>query len=169
MLVNKEKEFLEKVQPHKGIIYKVSRMYMDTPEDREDLVQEIMIRLWTSYGSFEGRSSFSTWMYRVSVNTAITFLRNEKRKPPTVIAEEPFLANKRDEVDSNAEEKLELFYKAVKQLNSIEKALIFYFMEGLPHREISQLLGISENNTRVKLNRIKEKIQIIIKQYGYEF
>lgn len=164
-----EKIFLERVEKHKGILYKVARMYMDTAEDREDLVQEIMLRLWTSYGAFEGRSSFSTWMYRVSVNTAITFLRKEKKKPPHVTDEWQAIEQKADDIDRLKDLKMELFYRAVKKLNPIEKAIIFYFMEGLPHKEISENLGLTETNTRVKLNRTKEKLRLIIKTYGYEF
>ena len=77
--------------------------------------------------------------------------------------------NKAYENDNVAEKKLEIFYKAAKALNPIEKALIFYFMEGMSHREIGSLLGITENNARVKLNRTKEKLQSIIKTNGYEF
>lgn len=168
MPTKEERLFLEKIQPHKGIIYKVSRMYADSAEDREDLVQEIMLRLWSSYASFEGRSALSTWMYRVAVNTAITFLRKEKNKPAIIGDDTPALQTKAFETDHSDEIRLNLFYKAVQELNPIEKALIFYFMEGLSHREISTQLGISENNARVKLNRTKEKLQKIIKTYGYE-
>jgi len=163
-----ERIFLENITPHKGIIYKVSRMYADTAEDREDLVQEIMLRLWSSYASFEGRSALSTWMYRVAVNTAITFLRKEKGKPRIIGDDFPALLAKAFVTDNSDETRLALFYRAVKELNPVEKALIFYFMEGMSHREISAQLGISENNARVKLNRTKEKLQRIIKTYGYE-
>jgi RNA polymerase sigma factor (sigma-70 family) len=166
--IKNEQSFLEQIQQHKGIIYKVSRMYMDSPEDREDLVQEILLRLWNSYQSFEGKSAFSTWMYRVAMNMAITFLRKEKTKPIFVQDNADELMNKPHETNSTAEKRLEVFYKAAKELSPIEKALIFYFMEGMSHREISGLLGISENNARVKLSRTKEKLQEIIKSRNYE-
>jgi RNA polymerase sigma-70 factor (ECF subfamily) len=160
---------MELVKQHKGIVYKVSRMYADTSEDREDLVQEIMMRLWGSYGSFEGRSALSTWMYRVAVNTAITFLRKEKGKPTMISDETPALQMQAFDTDQGDEIRLNLFYKAVQELNQIEKALIFYFMEGLSHREISGHLGLSETNTRVKLSRTKDKLKQIIQTYGYQF
>lgn len=163
-----ESDFLARIEQHKGILHKVSRMYMDTAEDREDLVQEIILRLWKSQGSFAGNSAYTTWMYRVAVNTAITFLRKEKRSPAFTFPES--LPEQRDEgPDSRKEEQLQAFYKAAQELTPIEKALIFYFMEGLSHREISQQLGITENNARVKLNRTKEKLQLILKKQGYEF
>lgn len=160
-------EFLEKIENHKAMIFKISKMYVDGKEDREDLYQEIVFQLWKSYQTFEGKSQFSTWLYRVSINTALTFLNKEKKKTDNATLHENV-----DFEDENSDEKetqLQLFYKAVHELNSIEKALIFLFLEGQNHKEISENLGISEVNARVKLNRTKEKLQQIIKKYGYEF
>ncbi|WP_437918662.1 RNA polymerase sigma factor [Sphingobacterium sp. LRF_L2] len=75
----KEKQFLKLITSHKGILHKVGRIYMDTISDREDLHQEIIIQLWKSYESFKGDSEFSSWMYRVAVNTAISYYKKEKR------------------------------------------------------------------------------------------
>jgi RNA polymerase sigma-70 factor (ECF subfamily) len=163
-----EKEFLARIEVNRGILIKVSRLYMDTREDQEDLIQEIVLRLWSNYHQFEGKSSFSTWMYRVAVNTAITFLRKEKRQPILVTETENLPELRADDHASEQAQQMKIFYKAVQHLNSIEKALIFYFMEGLSHREIGSQLGITENNARVKLSRTKEKLQQIIKQLGYE-
>lgn len=160
-------EFLEKIENHKGMIFKISKMYVDGREDREDLFQEIVFQLWRSYQNFEGKSQFSTWLYRVSINTALTFLNKEKKKTDNATLYENI-----DIAEENTDEKeiqLQLFYKAVHELNPVEKALIFLFLEGQNHREISENLGISEVNARVKLNRTKEKLQQIIKKYGYEF
>lgn len=167
--MTKEKEFLHLLQQHKNVLYKISRMYMDTDEDQEDLIQEITFQLWKTYESFEGKSKFSTWMYRVALNTALTFLKKEKRK----IDNTPILAgmDRADEDFStqDKEEQLAFFYNAVQNLNKVEKALIFLFLEGQTHRDIATNLGISEVNARVKLNRTKEKLQQIIKNNGYEF
>ena len=164
----KQQKFLNLIEDHKGILYKVSRMYMDNSEDQNDLIQEIVFQLWKSYERFEGNSQFSTWMYRVSLNTALTYFKKEKKQAERYT----FLENvdKIDEVDSAEKEvQLELFYKAVQELNKVEKALIFLFLEGQSHKEIGQNLGITEGNARVKLNRTKDKLQTIIKNYGYEF
>nr|WP_276681496.1 sigma-70 family RNA polymerase sigma factor [Empedobacter brevis] len=153
---------------HKGILHKVARMYMDNSENQNDLIQEIVLQLWKSFERFEGNSQFSTWMYRVSLNTALTYFKKEKKKEER----HTFIENldQVDEVDSGEKEtQLELFYKAVHELNKVEKALIFLFLEGQSHKEIASNLGITEVNARVKLNRTKEKIQNIIKKYGYEF
>lgn len=163
-----EKEFLSIIEKHKGMLHKVSRMYMDEPEDREDLFQEIVLQLWKSYGTFRGESQVSTWMYRVAVNTALTFFKKEKKKPDNAKLYPEM--DVRDDVDTDYREtQLDYFYKAVQQLNQVEKALIFLFLEGQSHKEIGSNLGITEVNARVKLNRTKDKLQEIIKKQGYEF
>lgn len=140
---------------------------MDSAEDREDLQQEIIIQLWKSYGSFKKESEFSTWMYRVSVNTAITYFKKEKKKKETVFPGEiPEHASA--DYDATRDNQMEQFYKAVHELKPVEKALVFYFLEGHSHKETGDHLGISEVNARVKLNRTKEKLQHIIKTKAYE-
>ncbi|MDI9310180.1 MAG: RNA polymerase sigma factor [Limnohabitans sp.] len=165
---DKEQEFLTRIESHKGILHKVSKMYMDTTDDQQDLFQEIVCQLWKSYDSFKGESQFSTWMYRVAINTAIVFLKKEKRKidkyeiPSENIKEEDNEAHLK-------ESQLDHFYKAVQKLDKIDKAIIFYQLQGVSHREIGENLGISEVNARVKLNRAKEKLKEIIKNQGYGF
>ena len=164
----KEQEFLNRIETHKGILYKVSKMYMDNADDQEDLFQEIIYQLWKSYDSFRNESQFSTWMYRVAINTSIVFLKKEKRKIDKY--EIPSDNIKEEEGDSHIQEsQLNHFYKAVQKLEKIEKAIIFYQLEGFSHREIGANLGISEGNARVKLNRAKEKLREIIKKQGYGF
>ncbi len=164
----KEPEFLKRIEKHKGILYKVSKMYMDNHDDQQDLFQEIVCQLWKSFDSFRNESQFSTWMYRVAINTAIVFLKKEKRKVDKYeIASE----NIKEETDDSEikESQIEHFYKAVQKLEKIDKAIIFYQLEGFSHKEIGDNLGISEGNARVKLNRAKEKLKEIIKKQGYGF
>lgn len=164
----KEHEFLSRIDSHKGILYKVSKMYMDNRDDQDDLFQEIICQLWKVYDTFRGESQFSTWMYRVAINTAIVFLKKEKRKvdkydiPSENIKEEDNEAHLK-------ESQLDHFYKAVQKLDKIDKAIIFYQLEGFSHREIGENLGISEGNARVKLNRAKDKLKELIKKQGYGF
>lgn len=164
----KEQAFLANIRKHKGVLYKVSKMYMDTTEDREDLFQEIVLQLWKSYDNFKGNSEFSTWMYRVALNTAIVYLKKEKKNSSTVTYETT-MDIAVEEYSHEKENQLKYFYKAVQELNSIEKALIFLFLEGQSHKDIGKNLGLSEVNARVKLNRTKEKLQKIIQANGYEF
>jgi RNA polymerase sigma factor (sigma-70 family) len=162
-----EQEFLSLVNANKGIIHKITRMYMDTREDQKDLFQEIVLQLWKAYPGFKGNSKFSTWMYRVALNTALVFLRKESRKVgQTELDENIDVADPGDSEEQ--EERLRHLYKAVQELNKIEKALIFLFLENQSHKEIAHSLGITEGNARVKLNRTKEKLQHIIKKNGYE-
>ena len=165
---SKEKEFLARIEKHKGILHKVSKMYMDNRDDQDDLFQEIVCQLWKAYDTFKGESQFSTWMYRVAINTSIVFLKKEKRK----IDKYQIASENINEDDSDAyikESQIEHFYKAVQKLDKIDKAIIFYQLEGFSHREIADNLGVSEGNARVKLNRAKEKLKGIIKNQGYGF
>lgn len=160
--------FLTLINQHKAIIHKVSKMYMNHVEEQQDLFQEIVMQLWKAFPTFKGNSKFSTWMYRVALNTALVYFKKHKRKVDKTPLDENI-----DIIDVNEselkEEKLAYLYKAVQELNSIEKALIFLFLENQSHKEIAENLGISEINARVKLNRTKEKLQFIIKKNGYEF
>jgi len=167
-LENKEKEFLERIEAHKAIIYKIAKMYMDNISDQEDLFQEIIYQVWKSYASFNGQSLFSSWMYRVALNTAIVFLKKDKKKIRTSDEMPEHLAVEED-FSREKELQLEHFYKALQQLEKIEKALVFYYLEDYSHKEIGENLGISEVNARVKLNRAKVKIKELIKKQGYEF
>lgn len=160
--------FLNLINQHKAIIHKVSKMYMNHAEEQRDLFQEIVMQLWKAYPTFKGNSKFSTWMYRVALNTALVYFKKDNRKVDKAPLDENI-----DIIDVNEnelkEEKLAYLYKAVQELNSVEKALIFLFLENQSHKEIAEDLGISEVNARVKLNRTKEKLQFIIKKNGYEF
>lgn len=164
-----ETAFLKLVNEHKGILYKASRIYADSLEDREDLQQEILIQLWKSYRNFKGNSEFSTWMYRVAINTAITYLKKEKQRTSNQTDVPSHFEVQNEDYNPAKDKQLEVFYRAVQELKALEKAIIFYFMEGMSHKEIGENLGLSEVNARVKLNRTKEKIQQIIKKSGYEF
>lgn len=164
-----EVTFLKLINQHKGILYKASRIYADSTEDREDLQQEILIQLWKSYQTFKGNSEFSTWMYRVAINTAITYLKKEKQRNSNQTTSDHQYEILQEDYNPKKDKQLDVFYHAVQELNPLEKAVIFYFMEGMSHKEIGNNLGLSEGNARVKLNRTKEKIQQIIKKAGYEF
>ncbi len=168
-MTTKETRFLEQIQPHRGILYKICRVYEDNKAGQDDLLQEILLQLWLSYDSFRGDSQFSSWMYRVAFNTAIVFFKKEKRRkdvhganPYNDLPDELHMVQQR-------EEQLNIFYKAVHQLNKLEKALILLYMEDRPAKEIADILGITPVNVRVRLNRTKEKLKYIIKTMGYEF
>ncbi|WP_274474334.1 RNA polymerase sigma factor [Mangrovimonas aestuarii] len=162
--MNKELEhsFVELLEKHQNIIHKVCRIYTDTYHEHNDLFQEITIQLWKAYPKFRGDSKFSTWMYRVGLNTAITLYRKSKRRVQTQDFDGVQFKIKAEEYDDTEEQQLKLLYKAVHQLNDIEKALVFLYLEDKNYREISETLGISEVNARVKMNRVKTKLKTIL-------
>ncbi|MFV0304174.1 MAG: RNA polymerase sigma factor [Moheibacter sp.] len=157
---SKEVEFTELVETNQGIVHKVCRVYTDNIEAHEDLFQEIVLQLWKSFGSFKGEAKFSTWMYRVSLNTAITLIRKRKRSiSVTSIDGENIIHLKTQEIDEEKEERLNLLYSSIKKLNDIERALVLLYLEDLPYKEIAETMGITEVNARVKMNRVKSKLK----------
>jgi RNA polymerase sigma factor (sigma-70 family) len=162
----KEQEFLERIELHKGILHKVSKMYMDNPEDQQDLFQEMIFQIWKAYENFRSESQFSTWMYRVAINTAIVFYKKETKKLDKYSIPSENIAEEKGDWQ-HKEAQINQFYKAVQQLEKTEKAFIFYHLQGYSHKEISENIGISEGNTRVKLNRIKNKLKEIIEKQHY--
>lgn len=162
-MTTEEKEFLTRIEKHKGILFKISKMYMDTREDQEDLFQEIVLQVWKSSSGFQNKSSFSTWMYRIAINTAIIFLKSNKKKSQIENRENMAVFEHLPiENTSEKEEQCQKMYRAIQQLHPIDKALIFYYLEDLSGREIAQQMGISEGNVRVKLNRAKQKLKELI-------
>ncbi len=162
--MNKELEhsFVEQLRQHQNIIHKVCRLYTNNQDAHNDLFQEITIQLWRAYPKFRGDSKFSTWMYRVGLNTAITLYRKSKRQIQTYEFDPIQFKIKSEEYDDTEEEQLKLLYQAVHQLNDIEKALVFLYLEDKDYREISETLGITEVNARVKMNRVKKKLRTIL-------
>ncbi|AZA76967.1 RNA polymerase sigma factor [Chryseobacterium sp. G0186] len=160
-----EQEFIHKIKKHKGIIFKISKMYMSDKDDQEDLFQEITYQIWKAYPGFRGQSEFSTWLYRIALNTAIIFLKTDKRR--SFIANEDFSNHiiAQEDYDFEKEERLAEMYKAIHQLNPIDKAFIFYYLEDFSGKQIAQEIGISEVNVRVKMNRAKNKLKDILSQH----
>ncbi len=143
-------------------MHKVCRIYTNDQDSHNDLFQEITIQLWKAYPKFRGDSKFSTWMYRVALNTAITIYRKAKRAPKTQDFDSVLFKISSTGYDDTEEQQLKLMYAAVKELNDIDKALVFLYLEDKDYREISETLGISEVNARVKMNRIKKKLRTIL-------
>ncbi|WP_304143728.1 RNA polymerase sigma factor [Mesoflavibacter zeaxanthinifaciens] len=157
-----EHNFVELLEKHQNIVHKVCRLYTNNYDAHNDLFQEITIQLWKAFPKFRGDSKFTTWMYRVGLNTAITLYRKSKRSIKTQEFDAIQFKISAEEYDSTEEEQLKLMYQAVHQLNDIEKALVFLYLEDKDYREISETLGISEVNARVKMNRVKKKLKTIL-------
>jgi len=159
-----EKQFENHIKENESLIFKVCRIYAYTDADRKDLFQEIVIQLWKAYPNFKGQSKFSTWLYRVAINTAITGLRKEKK---FITSYEPasLPANVGEDNDGEVEEEqLQQLYTAIEQLTQIEKAIIILYMEDKSYDDMEDILGINQGNLRVKMNRIKEKLRQLTKR-----
>ncbi|GMN08242.1 sigma-70 family RNA polymerase sigma factor [Croceitalea sp. MTPC5] len=162
--MNKELEhkFVTELENNQNIVHKVCSLYTNDRDSHNDLFQEITIQLWKAYPKFRGDAKFSTWMYRVALNTAITLYRKSKKRVKTQDYESVIFKIKADEYDDTQERQLKLMYNAVKQLGDIDKALVFLYLEDKDYSEIAETLGISEVNARVKMNRIKNKLRTIL-------
>jgi RNA polymerase sigma factor (sigma-70 family) len=141
-----EKEFIKLLNKHQNIIHKVCRLYMDKADEREDLFQEVTLQAWKAFASFRGDAQFSTWLYRVALNTAITFYRKEKKQPP-VFNTEIF-------PDSS-----ETYNPIEEQVQAMYQALVMLYLEDYDYKTIGEMLGISPNNVAVKMNRVKVKLK----------
>ena len=157
-----EQEFVKQLTENQNIVHKICRLYTYDQDAHNDLFQEVTVQLWKAYPKFRGDSKFSTWMYRVALNTAITLYRKGKRRVQTQAYDTVEFKIEQQEDDDETMEQLTLLYGAIKQLNDIEKALVFLYLEDKNYRDISATLGISEVNARVKMNRIKTKLTNII-------
>jgi RNA polymerase sigma factor (sigma-70 family) len=156
---NSETEFVALLDEHQNIIHKICRLYTNNEVEHEDLFQEISIQLWRSYNRFEGKSKFSTWMYRVGLNTAITLYRKEKKRLNTQPLNDQFTAIAQEEYNAQVDEQMAWLYQKIKDFSEIDKALVLLYLEDKRYDEIAETLGISAGNARVKMNRIKERLK----------
>ncbi len=161
-MLDHERESLFKawLDQHAGLVVKVARAYTLTAEDCQDLMQEIFLQVWRSLSQFEGRASASTWSYRVALNTALSWQRNQRRRqadrlPIFETHDVPGPASDSAKQVENRE-LIERLYGAIRQLPKGDAALVLLYLDELSYREIAEVLGISESNVGVKLNRAKK-------------
>lgn len=157
-----EKIFVDFFKPNQRLIHKICRIYTDNAEDHEDLFQEITIQLWRSFPGFKGEAKFSTWMYCVALNTAITLFKKPRKKELKHSEIDVSSLKMEYEPYEDDEYKLKKMYQAIYRLTDIEKALIMMYLEDKPYREIGEILGITEGNARVKMNRAKNNLKLKI-------
>ncbi|WP_203532673.1 RNA polymerase sigma factor [Draconibacterium halophilum] len=161
VLRSKKKEFSELIEKYQAIIHKVTMVYTNGPADREDLFQEICLQLWRSYPNFREEAKFSTWMYRVALNTAISDVRKKNKD----LHFEQLRDNDRMETEpSDEKEQMKLLYRAISKLNRIDKALILLWLEEKSYDEIAAIMGTTKGNVSVKLVRIKRKLEELVSE-----
>lgn len=144
------------VEEHKRILYKVCNAYCNHPDSREDLAQEIIIQLWRSFANYDTERRFSTWMYRIALNVAISFHRHESTRKHHLISDEQRLLLTPNETESQPEE-IRLLYQFIETLDPLNKALLLLYLDQHPYQEIAAILGISQSNVATKLSRLKNK------------
>ena len=149
--------FIQLINQNLGIAHKICRVYFKDADDREDVLQEMMYQLYKSYRSFDGRSKFSTWMYSVCLNTAITYRRRDiKQKYVPLTMSHDQLA---DQPASNNDEEINMLFDAIATLPPLNKAIILLYLEGLSYEEIADITGLSKSNVGVRLVRIKKDLE----------
>lgn len=145
---------------HRGIVFKVANTYCRDAEDRRDLVQEICAQLWSAYPRFDEARSFSTWMYRVALNVAISHSRSASLRGRYLASLDPItLAETPDQAAHEPDDRVRELYSVIGQLDDLNRALLLLYLEGRAYREISEVLGISETNVATKLNRLKQRLR----------
>jgi len=172
-MLAKEQKFKQLVEENRERIRRICRYYAPAPEDQKDMYQEILMNIWKSLDKFRGEAAVSTWVYRISVNTALGFAGKELRrlKLNSGFDSERFLNILTDEeksASSLTENQINGLQTALNQLSVVDKLLISLTLEDLPTREIADIIGITETNTRVKIHRIKEQLKKQMKEYSHE-
>lgn len=153
--INRSHIFLSVVQSNKGIIYKIANSYCKSVDDRKDLVQEIIIQLWKSFDRYDETYKYSTWIYQIALNTAISFYRKEARRKVinNPISESIFFFA--DESTTDKDEDINLLQKFIQDLKELDRALMLLYLEEKSYKEIAEIIGITETNVATKINRIK--------------
>lgn len=158
-----ENDFIDKMKEHKAIIVKVAGLYASSNSDKEDIEQEILMQLWKSYNSFSGNSKFSTWMYRVAINTAVTFF-TKKQKNLGLIEYKDYMPDFSGNEDIELGTDVKHLYEAIRKLDKLDRAIIILYLDEISHREIASIIGISEKTLNVRIFRIKGKLKRMLNQ-----
>ena len=155
--------FVSLVKEHEQIIYKVCHLYADTQANRDDLYQEIVVQAWRGYPKFRGEAKFSTWLYQVAINTAISGFNKDKKSPLVYSVDGSLPEMVYDNSGKEEAEKSAILYEAINQLNDIEKALVMLYLDGKSYEEMEKIMGTPNGALRVKMTRIKDKLKTIAK------
>ena len=149
----RDEQFLEMIRQNEGIIFKVASFYVDKEHPIGDLYQEVVLNLWKGYPSFRGESKYSTWIYRIALNTCVSFYRRNRINVSYV----DISTDIPDVVDNN--EEIQELYKLINRLGKIERALVLFYLDDKPYKEIAEITGRSVTNVATKLSRIKDKLK----------
>jgi RNA polymerase sigma factor (sigma-70 family) len=156
-----KQEFLKIINQNIRIAHKVCSIYGDGEEEKKDLLQEMMYQLWKSFGHFDKQSKFSTWMYSVCLNTALTYWRKEQKHIGEALTENHLHIS--EDGQPRQEEEINLLFQAIGTLSPLNKAIILLYLEELSYQEIADITGLTKSNISVKLVRIKKELETIMK------
>ncbi len=155
-IVSPENFFTEILESHKKLIYKIANSYCRDPEERKDLVQEIVLQLWKAFPKYDNKYALSTWIYRIALNVSISYYRKEKSRKKT---EENYIqAVEFSDHGSCRNDQLDELYNLIDLLNPLEKAVMILYLEGKNQREMADIMGTSTTNISTRINRIKNKL-----------
>jgi len=156
--LQQQQEFQTLVDRHRRILYKICNSYCRNRDDREDLAQEIVVQLWKSFGTFDERARFSTWMYRVGLNVAISFYRKDSARTRHILSDDGQLLNAIDQSAYPSSE-IQALHQFIAILDPLDKALVLLYLDGNSYLEMADVLGISETNVATKISRMKQRMR----------
>ena len=160
-------KFLGVIKENQSLIYKICYSYCSDVERQKDLQQEILIQLWQSFSRFDGRVKISTWIYRIALNTAISYYRKDiKQRIPKVHLDAEMISLHDSLLDSDNDDKLALLRCFILELNDVDKALMLLYLDDVSYKDIADILGISISNVATKISRIKRKLKTQFTNYG---
>ena len=157
--MTRQDRFVALIDEHRKILFKVAGSYARRSADREDLVQEMVLHMWRSFERYDPAQRFSTWMYRVALNVAISFYRNETRRGRVIVSGQETLIAMAAAPETRDMEETETVRRLLSGLNDFDRALVILHLDGNSYAEIAAVLGISESNVGTKLNRIKQQLR----------
>ena len=158
-MLKNESAFEELLEQNYGIIRKISNLYGQSPDDKADLSQEISIHLWHAFPKYDENQKFSTWMYRIALNVAISHYRKNRTKGNFFTRYDENIHNIPASGGENNENRLALLEKFISELKELEKALMLLYLDKKKHEEIAEILGISTSNVGTKIARIKQTLK----------
>ena len=160
MTENRQKDqFLDILEKNIGIIIKIARAYSKTLHDKEDLINDITLELWKSFGRFKGDSKISTWIYRIALNTSMNYKRKREKDRFFFLDDLKQIENLNWLIEQPDSSHSEILYQCIDELNQLNKAIILLYLDGNSHDEISDITGISKTNVGTRIGRIKEQIK----------
>lgn len=154
----REEEFRSLLQQNRKILFKICNAYCSAAQDREDLAQDIIIQLWRSFPTFDASARFSTWMYRVALNVAISARRADQSRTRRISLGDEQLLTIADDAEGPSDE-LQTLHRMIANLDDISRSLLLLYLDGYSLAETAQILGLSETNVSTRINRIKQKMR----------